>query len=149
MRAVLDTNVLVSGITGFAIETSTPGRIIRAWRAGAFELVTSPHILTELGRALTKPYFRRRLSRAQVNAAIELLSSEAVLVFPQEPVPGITPDRADDLVLAAAAAGDAAFLVTGDRELQDLHEYEAVLIVDPNQFLEILQRPSSDETDIR
>jgi len=42
MRAVLDTNVLISA---FANLDGTPGKIYRAWTEAVFELVISEYIL--------------------------------------------------------------------------------------------------------
>lgn len=55
IRAVLDTNVLVSGFTGEEVMVSTPGAIVRQWRRGRFDLVISTHIFTELSRTFAKP----------------------------------------------------------------------------------------------
>ncbi|MGI5836672.1 MAG: PIN domain-containing protein [Chloroflexota bacterium] len=52
IAAVLDTNVLASGIIGFSNVSSAPGRILRAWRGGGFNLVLSEHIIVELARNL-------------------------------------------------------------------------------------------------
>ncbi len=49
MRAVLDTNVLVSATL---IRGGTEDRLLRAWQRGAFDLVLSPPILAEIGRTL-------------------------------------------------------------------------------------------------
>ena len=49
MRVVLDTNVIISATL---IRGGNEDQILRAWRRGAFELVLSPPILEELGRAL-------------------------------------------------------------------------------------------------
>jgi hypothetical protein len=54
IRAVLDTNALLSGIVGVEKEASTPGAIMRAWRAKQFELVKFEHIRTEHQRHLTE-----------------------------------------------------------------------------------------------
>ena len=62
MIVVLDTNVLASGFIGEDKPDSTPGELVRRWRAQAFTLVVSEHILTELADTLTDPYFTRRLS---------------------------------------------------------------------------------------
>lgn len=43
LRAVLDTNVLLSGI---AYPASVPGRLITAWKHGALQVVLSQYILT-------------------------------------------------------------------------------------------------------
>ncbi len=58
--AALDANVLASGFAGSQQPTSTPGEIIRRWQQGTFRLVVSDHLLEEMARTLTKPYFRRR-----------------------------------------------------------------------------------------
>ena len=47
-----------------------------------------------------------------------------------------TPD--DDLILATAVAGQAPFLVTGDRQLRNLGEYQGVRILGPREFLDWL-----------
>jgi predicted nucleic acid-binding protein len=53
--AVLDTNVLASGILGIARWQSTPGELLRRWQQGAFKHVVSEAILTELVRTLANP----------------------------------------------------------------------------------------------
>jgi predicted nucleic acid-binding protein len=46
ITAVLDTNVLVSGLVGqLGAPLTPPAALVAAWRAGAFELVTSADIL--------------------------------------------------------------------------------------------------------
>ena len=49
MRAVLDTNVLISATL---VKGGTEDKILRAWQEGTFELVLSPPILEEIGRAM-------------------------------------------------------------------------------------------------
>lgn len=46
MRAVLDTNVVISATL---IRDGSEDRILRAWQRGAFDLVLSPQILNEMG----------------------------------------------------------------------------------------------------
>jgi uncharacterized protein len=53
-------------------------------------------------------------------------------------VSGVCLDPDDDKYLAAAVEGRAAFIITGDRQLLALREYEGVRIVGPNTFLEAL-----------
>ncbi len=79
IKGVLDTNVLASGIVGFLNRQSPSARLLHAWRDATFELVTSEHILEELGRALARPYFRRRLTDEQASAILSLLRSHATV----------------------------------------------------------------------
>jgi predicted nucleic acid-binding protein len=62
------------------------------------------------------------------------------LVFPNVRLRGVTPDPDDEMFLECAVAGEAHFLVTGDkRHLQSLVEVRGVRIVSPAVFLEILR----------
>ena len=58
MRVVLDSNVLLSGLM---YPDGTPGRIVRAWREGHFDLVISLQQIEEIGRTLAYPKIRKVL----------------------------------------------------------------------------------------
>ncbi|MGN6483716.1 MAG: PIN domain-containing protein, partial [Thermomicrobiales bacterium] len=62
-RAMLDTNVLASGIVGLAAGASPPAEVIRRWGRREFALVLSDHVLDELDRAHTRPSERKDASR--------------------------------------------------------------------------------------
>ena len=55
-KAVLDTNVLASGLASFLIEESIPGQLLHAFLDDWFELIYSEYLLTEPRRTLTKSY---------------------------------------------------------------------------------------------
>ncbi len=143
IRAVLDTNVLVSGLAGLELDTSPPGIILARWLAGRgagpFELVVSPHILAELERTLTKPYYRTRRLLAQIEAAERFVNDVATAIEPGFVVSGIAPHPEDDLILATAVSAGANYLVTGDRRFQALGSYDGVAIVSPRAFLDVLE----------
>ena len=143
IRAVLDTNVLASGLAGLELRTSAPGIILAQWLAGAgagpFELVVSPHILAELERTLIKPYFRTRRLLAQIEAAEQFVNSVATIVVPTIDVSGVAPHAADDLVLSAAVSAQADYLVTGDNRFLALDSYAGVTILSPRAFLDVLE----------
>ena len=67
MRAVLDVNVLISAILS---PRGSPARLLVAWQAGAFELVVSPALLTELARALAYPKLARLIPAADADAFV-------------------------------------------------------------------------------
>jgi putative PIN family toxin of toxin-antitoxin system len=136
-RAVLDANVYVSAAVHVE---GPPGRIIESFlRKAAFEIVLSPAIVEEVLRALTYPRVRR-LIRGDIRSELwfedivmlsELVAGELVL-------PGLCHDPDDDKYVAAAIEGNAAFVVTGDRQLLVLAEHEGVRIVTPRAFLDLL-----------
>ena len=51
---------------------------------------------------------------------------------------GDTRDSKDDKFLDAAVSGKAAYLISSDKDLQVIGEYQNVKIVSPREFLEIL-----------
>src|SRR5947209_9406711 len=58
VRAVVDVNVLISGVLS---AKGPSAEILRASRDGLFELVISEMLLTELDRTLRYPKLRRRI----------------------------------------------------------------------------------------
>ena len=56
---MLDANVLAPGFVG---QASVSVRLVDLWRAGAYELALSEHLLGELARTFTDPYYRARVS---------------------------------------------------------------------------------------
>ena len=137
MRAVLDTNVLVSATL---VRAGNEDHILRAWRRGRFELVLSQEILEELGRALLYEKLRRYrwMSEQEVIRLLELLASESLLV---PGTLGVTASRdpEDDKFLAAALERNARYVVSGDRDLLELKRYRNVNIIRPTAFLKLLR----------
>lgn len=135
ITAVLDTNVLASG---FVRPEPAPGQLLLAWRAGLYTLVVSDHILTELARTLNESYFRDRLTPTQRSNNVALVREEAIITSINVEIYGVATHPEDDLVLATAVSGSVQYLVTGDKKLQNMTMYQAVRIVSPREFLEIL-----------
>ena len=137
VRAVLDANVFVSA----AIHPDgPPGRIIeRFLRTDVFTLVLSDAIVDEVMRALAYPKVRRYVRRG-LDAALwmEDLVLLADVVLDTVQVTGVSKDADDDKYLAAAIAGRASLVVTGDPHLLTVGEYEGVRIVTPRVFLDLL-----------
>ena len=137
-RAVVDTNVLVSGFPTVRDPRSTPGEVIRAWRTGRFEMAVSEHILSELARAFQRPYFRRLVTQDDAARADTLLRRQAVVVPITISVHGVATHPEDDLILATALSAHADALVTGDAALLRLGAYGGVPIMSPRTLLEWL-----------
>jgi uncharacterized protein len=100
LKAVIDTNVFVSGLLS---RTGPPARVIEAWRDGEFMLVVSPAIVAEIRRVLTSPRIRDGFSVRPADAAalVELLEEEALLVPGLTQVNGAVPqDPADEKFLS-------------------------------------------------
>ena len=137
-RAVIDTNVLISGIIS---ERGAPSRVINMARDNRFTLVTSPTLIGEFISTSGHPHITGKYKQIieQIDAIVNflLLAAEVVDGIPKEKV--IVDDPADDAVLACAIEGKAEFIVSGDSHLLNLKEYQGIKIVAAKQFLEILE----------
>jgi putative PIN family toxin of toxin-antitoxin system len=133
VRVVIDTNTLASG--AIAPAGGTLATLITSLRAGAFELFLSKFILEELARTLTKPYFRQRVSPADVRTYFVMIAAAATVIPITATVRGVAAHPEDDLILATAVSARAHYLVTGDRQLQALGSYQRVSILSPSDFV--------------
>jgi uncharacterized protein len=138
IRAVLDANVLVSGIAGYKKAESAPGELLRRLVRGDFSLVTSNAILIEVRRTLAKAFFTRSLSTEDRSELIAAAIRGADILTVLVPVSGVASHPEDDLILATAASGAADYLVTGDRQLLALGTFHEVRVVSARQFLDTL-----------
>lgn len=131
MRVVLDTNVLLSALIS---PHGAPDVIYRAWRAAKFEVVTSLVQLEEIRRASRYPKLKAVLQPHQVGVMVNNLQRAIVLDRLTTDVEANDPD--DAFLLAMALAGNADYLVTGDRRaglLQKGH-FGRTRIVTPGVF---------------
>ena len=137
LRVVLDANVCVSA---YVRPEGPPGQIIeRFLRGAAFEILLSAEIVDEVLQALTYPKVRK-LVRTQVEPGLwfEDIIVLAQLVHGDDKISGVSEDPDDDKYIAAAVEGRAVLVVSGDADLLDVGEYEAVRIITPRAFLDLL-----------
>jgi putative PIN family toxin of toxin-antitoxin system len=136
VRIVLDINVLVSA----AIARGGPAHaLMYLVPAAELQVVISDGMLATLSGVLARPKFARHIGSEARQAFNDLVERISVVVTPDPGVQGIAEDAEDDGVLGTAVAGNAEYLVTGDRWLLEIGEYRGVTIVTPRQFLSILE----------
>ncbi len=115
MRVILDTNVLLGALIS---PHGPPDAIYRAWRAARFDLVTSTTQLDELRRASRYPKLKIVLPAHRAVAMVNNMQRAIVLDAPP-PLPDDVEanDPSDGFLLAMVLAGEADYLVTGDRRV--------------------------------
>jgi uncharacterized protein len=140
--AIIDSNVLVSSVLS---TRGAPFQIVELFRAGQIRLYTSDGQLNELHDVLARPFLTQNLNvpRERIIDLLELIEETADRVDPLIMLPVPVRDPKDEVILGAAIAGDADFLVTGDNDLRVLAGHPLLgrlQIVTPRQFLDIFKQ---------
>ena len=130
LRAVLDTNILISGI----IFKGKPRQVLEKVFEERLKAVTSRILLAELTEVLTKkfPLLREKtiIAEQEIEKVFEVVRP-SIKVQVQE-------DDDDNRVLEAAVEGTCDFIVTGDRQLLNTKIYRGIKIVTASQFLDLI-----------
>ncbi len=77
---------------------------------------------------------------ADPNVLLDIIESDADHIRGELSLSGICRDPKDDKFIACAVDGNADYIVSGDADLLVLAEYRGVRIVQPAEFVEILDR---------
>ncbi|MGH9949502.1 MAG: putative toxin-antitoxin system toxin component, PIN family [Pyrinomonadaceae bacterium] len=128
MRIVLDTNVLIASFIarGFCHELFEHCNIRHT-------IVGSEFILNEVREKLIEKF---KYTAATADEVVALLRSRTQIVLPTALSTSVCRDSDDDTILATALSGNCDCIVTGDRDLLILQEFEGVMIFSPRDFSE-------------
>lgn len=129
MRVVFDTNIFISA---FVIPGGLSEKAVSRIIEGRDELVISPDIIKEVLSVLSLKFGRDREALSHVAV---ILSELGALVEPKQTV-RVLKDEPDNRILECATFGNAAIIVTGDKEMLRLKEYTRVKIVSLREYLE-------------
>ena len=140
MRVVLDTNILVSALI---TKGTPPDQLYQAWLRNEVELVTSTAQIDEITNVLSRPRLRRYVDPDEAAQMIAAIHQRAV-VLSEVPVTKRSPDPKDDPILAAALAGEAELIVSGDKgDMLALGDVEGVPIRSAREALEVLLKANA------
>ena len=132
LRVVIDTNVFISGVL---VEEGNPSIMIKAWkRTQKYQLFVTKEIIQEILRVMKE---------LNVNVDIitdwdKVIRKNAISVVPARKIEAIKEDSSDNKFLECAIESNADYIVTGDKHLRRLNEFEGVKIVNARKFLDIL-----------
>jgi putative PIN family toxin of toxin-antitoxin system len=135
IRVVFDTNVIISAI-GFG------GRPLDALLQvfdQSVQLVASEETLAELERVFEYEHLPfTAYEQVQYPAIIRL---EAEVVESKTSL-NIVRDNDDDKFIECAIAGDADYIVSGDKDLREVGSYDEIEVIPPAEFLSLLEQDS-------
>jgi putative PIN family toxin of toxin-antitoxin system len=130
IRAVIDTNVLVSGLLS---PNGNEALILLAIHQGLLHPCFCEDILAEYAGVLARPKFR--FPPDEIAALLAMLQAKGHRIASQ-PSEVVSPDPADTKFVACAIAGAAEFIVTGNKRHFPGAPYGAALVVNAAELLD-------------
>ena len=133
MKAVLDTNVFISGI----FWKGSSNKVILNWREGKFTLVTSLEAVSEMIKVLKD--FKIKLSDDMIKEWVDLIVRNSIIVEPKEKILAVKDDPKDDIFIETAVAGNVNYIISQDTHLLKLKEFRGIKIITPEEFNALLK----------
>lgn len=136
MRVILDTNVLVAALM---VSKGPPHKLFEAFLSDRFALITSEAQLEEFSRVTRYSAIRPRIHPAQAGRMLNALRALS-MVLEKLPPASVSRDPHDDYLFSMAKAGEADYLVTGDKAgVLAVRKYEKTRIVTAQKMVSILK----------
>jgi hypothetical protein len=136
IRAVIDTNVLVSGVIS---PKGAPRKILELARKGVYQAVSSVAINHEILSVLHRDhiYIKYHLSEEIIDYISAFLYEGTILSEDRYSVSKVK-DPEDNKFIACALEGEADYIVSDDEHLLGLKQFQGIQIVDARSFLKLL-----------
>lgn len=138
MRVVVDTNVVISGL----LWGGPPNQILRWAREGFLEAIVCEEIIDELRNVIGYNRFSQRLSDLSISPdeVVTFFMNLVTIV----PPPGFIPkviheDPFDNIFLGLAVKHNVHLIISGDKHLLHLKEYDAIQIVTPSEACRLIK----------
>jgi len=133
VRILLDTNVLIAAFIARGVCHE-----LLEHCALNHELITSNFILAEVRENLLLKFnFSGELADE-----VDALLRSSMQVVPVEPLDrSVSRDPDDDNILAAGVTGNCECIITGDKDLIVLKEFERIRIINPSDFISFEKSP--------
>ena len=132
MRIVIDTNVLASAV----FFGGKPADLIRMVLARSVSAVATQEILNEYQDTID--YLLQKYGGKHLNFSAVPIFSAMEIIIPTSRI-NICRDPDDNKFLSCAVDGCCYYIVSGDKDLLTLKEYQDVKIVTVSQFFEFLK----------
>jgi len=131
-RVVIDTNVYISAI----FWGGKPREVLELGRNGRISIFTSSEILFEIERKLKNKF---AIDEKEVTQILLDYSMFTIPIKPLKKISVIRTDPDDDKFIECAVAAKAEYIVSGDKHLLDLRNYQDIKIMKTVKFLEMFE----------
>jgi putative PIN family toxin of toxin-antitoxin system len=128
---VIDTNILIAALYR---PGSSSGRVVAACRNGRLCAVVSPAIVAEYRHILP----RAVRTTADVGPWLDGFLAQALTVHPASEPAVVSADPSDDMLFAAAIEAGAVAILTNDRPVLQIVDYNGVAVLRPSAMAECL-----------
>ena len=133
MRAVLDTNVVMSAIFFGGV----PFKVLNAWHNGEFELVVSDAVMAEYREIAVR--MKAKFPSIEPEIWMRYIEDHATVVSAVPLAAPVCKDVDDDVFLACAVAANAKIVCSGDKYLLDCNGWNGIEVLTPRLFCNRLQ----------
>ena len=139
IRVVIDANVFVSAILK---PNSNPDKVIDLVKQGRITLALSPDILAEIRKVLLYPKIRKKLklTTKEIGEALAQIAQAAIITSGRVRLNAIESDPDDNRYLECAVEAQADFIISGDRHLKDLKNFQGIKIVNSATFIAFIEK---------
>ncbi len=132
MRAVLDTNVVMSAI----FFGGTPMKIVRAAFSKKVQLVASRAVMSEYREVAER--LHEQFPSVNYRRPLSILESKVTMVRPVALGQTVCRDSDDDAIISCALGGKAKVICSGDGDLLALNGFRGLEIMSPSDFCQRL-----------
>ena len=133
MRAVLDTNVVMSAIFFGGV----PFKVLNAWHNGEFELVVSDAVMAEYREIAVS--MKAKFPSIEPEIWMRYIEDHASMVSAEPLATQVCEDADDDVFLACATATNAKIVCSGDKHLLACNGWSGIEVLTPRLFCNRLQ----------
>lgn len=134
LKVIIDTNVFISGIP---TKSGNPSKILKIWkRERRYQLFITEEIIREILKVMNRLDFPLEI----IKDWDRILRKNAILVIPTRKIKVIKEDPSDNKFLECAIESGADYIISGDKRLKDLGQFEEIKILSVTKFLNILKK---------
>jgi hypothetical protein len=137
MNIVIDTNIFISA----AFWSGASEKIILKVEGKEISLVLSKEIIKEFSKVLNYDEIKNKVKdkNLEMKYTLHKIISISEIVEPTQKLQIVEDDPDDNKFIEAAVEGNASYIISNDKHLLNIGEFNGIKIIQPDEFLRILE----------